>query len=193
VIDLITGQAFDRAQEMLGHIPGAFEKAISGAMSRANTAVKNETIRGITKVYDIAPADIRDRKRTVISVGTQKASDGIIGYIRYSGVALPLYRFGVTPTRSGTGQFVHARIRQDRQRERYDDAFIAIMNSGHTGVFERIGINRFPIREEVGASVAAMAADSGVQDSAEAKFEETVTNRVEHEMHRILQGWEIKA
>jgi len=177
---------------MLEHIPNGLNKAVSAIMSRANTAVKTETLRGITKVYDIKLADIRDRKKTMIRAGTQKVDDGIVGYIRYSGVALPLYRFGVTPTRSGTGQVVQARIRQDHAFERYDDAFIAQMRSGHTGVFERIGRNRFPISEETGASVATMAADSGVQDKAEAKFEETVTNRLDHEIHRILHGFGVK-
>ena len=209
MIDIVTGQAFEKAEEMLEHIPNGLNRAVSAIMSRANTAVKTETLRGITKVYDIKLADIRDRKKTMIRAGTQKVDDGIVGYIRYSGVALPLYRFGVTPTQSGTGQVVQARIRQDHAFERYGDAFIAQMRSGHTGVFERdartshikerLGrsknretLHTQGISEKTGASVAAMAADSGVQDKAEAKFEEIVANRLDHEIHRILHGYGVK-
>ena len=74
-------------------------------------------------------------------------------------------------------------------RTPFQDAFIARMQSGHTGMFERDGSKRLPISEFMGPSTAQMAGNSIVLADVEEKAQEVINKRVEHEITRILNGY----
>jgi hypothetical protein len=80
-----------------------------------------------------------------------------------------------------------------------DRAFKAKMGA-HTGVYERVGDGRFPVRELYGPSTPQMIAtiaeaeeSSGSQttteDSMENLMAETYSKRLDHEVEAILNGW----
>ena len=205
-IDVHAEESFARIQTILQGVPGGVEKAMYGVISRATTSARTTTLKGITSIYDIKEKDVRDRKQSTINVRTRKVDSGVIGQITFSGAKIPLYRFGVShkkPKSNGKvpvnfdGRWalapryttVKARQRKDRGMTQFDNVFIANMSSGHTGLFERNGSNRFPISEIMGAATAQMASDSGVLEQVEKEALETIVKRTEHEITRILNGY----
>ncbi|GHU42209.1 hypothetical protein FACS1894111_05750 [Clostridia bacterium] len=207
MIDVISDEAFERVKLILHGVPGGAEKALRGIISRATTTVRSKSLEGITSVYDIKAKDVRDRQNTTINMRTKKADGGIVGEVNFSGGKIPLYRFGVTPKQpkaQGTkvpvkfgdrwvmlapGAPVKARQRKDKGKTKFHNVFIAKMKSGHIGMFERSGFDRFPITEIMGVSTPQMAADSVVLEKVEAAAEETIVKRTEQEITRILHGY----
>jgi len=84
---------------------------------------------------------------------------------------------------------VWAAVLAGNGRTPFQDAFIARMQSGHTGMFERDGSKRLPISEFMGPSTAQMAGNSIVLADVEEKAQEVINKRVEHEITRILNGY----
>lgn len=209
MIDVISDEAFERVKLILHGVPGGAEMALKGIISRATGTVRKTALEGITSVYDIALKDVRDRKHTTINMRTKQTGSGIVGEITFSGVKIPLIRFGVShksPKSRGVvpvnfnGQWliapraapVKARERRDTPMQNYEEAFVAVApnaGSGHTGIFKRMGIERLKIKELVGASTAQMAGNSVVLEKVEAAAVETIVKRTEHEISRILHGY----
>ena len=71
----------------------------------------------------------------------------------------------------------------------FEDAFIAQMNSGHIGIFERETAKRLPIKEFMGLSGAQMVQNEVVMDQLSKEAQEKVNERVMHEIDRILNGY----
>ena len=190
MINIVTDEAFERVQLILHDVPRGAEKALYGIISRATSTIKKVSVEGITTIYDISPGGVREH--STIKLKTQKVDSGVVGTIHYSGVRIPLYRFGVSPKQPRPGATVRARQRRDRPMTAFRNAFIARMRSGHVGIFERDTRRRTPISEIMAVSVAQMADDSGVVRKAEEAAQETIVKRTEHEISRILQGFGVR-
>lgn len=60
----------------------------------------------------------------------------------------------------------------------------------HYGIHERLGLDRYPIRELYGpATPQMMYSDENVLDAIEEKMAETYEKRIDHEIDRVLYGW----
>lgn len=149
--------------------------------------VRSETLKGITTVYAITRQNVR--AETTIKVRTQSSDGGIVGTVLFAGHKIPLYRFNVSPTIPIQRATVSAAVLAGNGRTPFQDAFIARMQSGHTGMFERDGSKRLPISEFIGPSTAQMAGNSIVLADVEEKAQEVINKRVEHEITRILNGY----
>ena len=179
----ITAEQIERVNLILSGVPGGIEKALSGTIRRANNTVRSETLKGITTVYAITRQNVR--AETTIKVRTQSNDGGIVGTVLFAGHKIPLYRFNVSPTIP----IQRATVLAGNGRTPFQDAFIARMQSGHTGMFERDGSKRLPISEFMGPSTAQMAGNSIVLADVEEKAQEVINKRVEHEITRILNGY----
>jgi len=206
-LDIHAEEHFARIHSMLRDFPGGVEKAMRGVMSRAIATARSESLKAITSVYDIKKDDVRDRKNTTINMITKNVDGGIIGVIHYSGHKIPFYRFGVTPTEpkkrpyrvpvmigdrwvlAHPGVEVKARQLKKNPMKKIDNAFIARMENGHTGIFERKSRTSSKITEKMGASTAEMAHNAVVLEEVEEKTMETILKRTEAEIHRILNGY----
>lgn len=64
-------------------------------------------------------------------------------------------------------------------------------NAGsHWGIYERVGAERFPIRQLYGpATTQMMYSNEEVLDAIEEKMAETFEKRIDHEILRVLNGW----
>ena len=82
-----------------------------------------------------------------------------------------------------------AAVLKTRSQVEFEQAFIARMQSGHIGMFERKASKRLPIKEFLGPSVADMAGNSVVLEQVENAAQETINKRIDHEMTRILNGY----
>jgi len=104
--------------------------------------------RVVSKDMGLKVSDVRDR------ITIRDATLSRLAVTLYaSAKRLPLILFrasGPEPSR-GKGRGVSANL---GGRKRYPQAFIATMNSGHRGVFQRRGLSRLPIAELHGPSIA---------------------------------------
>lgn len=183
----ITNEQIERVNLILSGVPNGVEKALKSVIQRANNTVRAEAIKGISEVYAITRQNIR--AETTINVRTKQSDGGIIGTVSFAGYKIPLYRFNVSPTLPVQHAIVSAAVMKDNGRTPFEQAFIAKMKSGHTGMFERDGTARLPITEFMGPSTAQMAANSVVLEQVEEKAQTVVNNRIEHEITRILNGY----
>ena len=138
----ITAEQIERVNLILSGVPGGIEKALSSTIRRANNTVRSETLKGITTVYAITRQNVR--AETTIKVRTQSSDGGIVGTVLFAGHKIPLYRFNVSPTIPIQRATVSAAVLAGNGRTPFQDAFIARMQSGHTGMFERDGSKRLP-------------------------------------------------
>lgn len=203
------GEVLDHAAKVLAGISGGVEKAVKSALPRAASSLRGESVKAIKTKYDISAANIRSKQSISIrySYGSESAA-----YIRFSGKKIPLYRYNgtspkiptfqdktvfvdlngtVKPVRPGVAASAHQL--KGTSPTKFDNAFVAEMESGHIGIFERTGgvtsSGGNQIRELMGSSVPQMLGSESVTaklaESASKKFEE----RMEHEILRILNGW----
>lgn len=149
----ITAEQIERVNLILSGVPGGIEKALSSTIRRANNTVRSETLKGITTVYAITRQNVR--AETTIKVRTQSSDGGIVGTVLFAGHKIPLYRFNVSPTIPIQRATVSAAVLAGNGRTPFQDAFIARMQSGHTGMFERDGSKRLPIMCQSYAEAAA--------------------------------------
>lgn len=124
--------------------------AIARALNRAAGSARTQLARDVSRDMRIRVGDVRDKVNIV-----EATRDRPTATIYASAKRLPLIAFGARgpyPSR-GKGKGVTAKLPGGR----YPRAFIAIMRSGHRGVFERRSKGRLPIKELFGPSIAKVA------------------------------------
>lgn len=202
--------AIDRATKLLAGIDGGIEKAVKNAMPRAVSHLRTSSVKAIQERYAISATNIRTNENVTVRYTYQ---DGVQAFINFAGQKIPLYRYdGAAPKTpsADTSKWVHAMISGKMQTvhpslaasghqlkstspTRFQNAFVAEMQSGHVGIFERTGgvtaSGGDAIKELMGSSVSQMIGNeqiaSALVDDAEKKFEE----RIDHEILRVLNGW----
>jgi len=202
----ISAEQIDRIERLLHEVPGGAEKALYGVVRRAQQTVRGQTVKGITQTYAIKQGDIKAQSN--ITLKTKKSGGGVIGTIVFAGAPIPLYRFNVSPKSPTPRRNQHVSVGVEKgTQKRLETAFVAQMQSGHFGVFERlpgeymrsragnskhsqkIGSNeRHRADQFYGPSVSKMAERDSIREKAEAAAKETISTRMEHEIMRILDG-----
>lgn len=149
------------------------EKALYFAKNRALNTVKTELVRGVPKKYDTKQKTIRDRTRVNKNTGE----------VSVTGSPIRLFKFRVTPT-SPRRQLVTASVK--RASKSLPNAFVQRMGNGTTGVFERVGKSRYPIRQLYTVSAPQMAGNEEVLDGAMKRASIVFDERLSHEIGRLL-------
>lgn len=181
----ITSETIERTQTLLAGIPKGAERAFSSAINRGLSHTKTQAFKQVKTVYAVKQSALNEATTTKI----QKASTGnLAGYVSFSGVKIPLYKFQATPKEPRKGQKVRAAVMKGGGVT-FDSAFIAKMRSGHIGIFERITSRRLPIEEKMGLSAAQMVKNEVIMDQLTKEAQEKVDERLKHEIDRILNGY----
>ena len=149
------------------------EKALYFAKNRALNTVKTELARGVPKRYDTKQKTIRDRTRVNKNTGE----------VSVTGSPIRLFKFRVTPT-SPKRQLVTASVK--RASKSLPNAFVQRMGNVTTGVFERVGKSRYPIRQLYTVSAPQMAGNEEVLDGAMERASIVFDERLSHEIGRLL-------
>ena len=202
-IEEFGGGSLSRAEKLLAGIPGGVEKALKSAMTRTVSHLQTKSTERIRERYAISQQNIRANENIRIRYSM---GNGIVANVYFSGAKIPLFRFdGASPRGpqfqgdrlvhalvNGSWKMVHPGVAAAGHQlastgpQRFENAFVATMNSGHTGIFEREGSG---ISEIMGSSVAQMVGHDEVAEKlaedASRKFEE----RMDHEVSRIISGW----
>lgn len=149
------------------------EKALYFAKNRALNTVKTELARGVPKKYDTKQKTIRDRTRVNKNTGE----------VSVTGSPIRLFKFRVTPT-SPKRQLVTASVKRASKSLPY--AIVQRMGNGTTGVFERVGKSRYPIRQLYTVSAPQMAGNEEVLEGAMERASIVFDERLSHEIGRLL-------
>lgn len=181
----ISAETIERVNKILSGVPKGAEKALSNAMNRGLQKVKSSSLKQVKTVYAVKSGDFNAATRTKVR---STSAGNLAGYVSFSGVKIPLYKFNVTPKVPGTGNIVRAG-QQKGVLSPFEHAFIAGMKSGHMGIFERTGVKRFPIEEIMGASGAEMVGNAAVLPEIEKEAQDVLDKRIEHEINRLLNGY----
>ena len=154
------------------------EHAVDIALRRAldTTAAQGEreASRRIRDIYNV-PAE-RLEKDIFIRVDP----DGKKAYIIFSRRHPPgLQHYKAKQLKSGVSVYV-----KKAQRKTLAHAFMATMSKGGTGVWERVGKARLPIRRLYGPSVGGMIKNPAILDAVKAKIRERFPINFKREMGR---------
>ena len=109
--------------------------------------------------------------------------------LRAAGRVIPLSKFRIRPSSPTPGRPkpVTATVVKGRGGT-IPKAFVARMPAGHVGVYRRRGRPRLPILELYGPSAPQMIGNEEVMRALEEKAQQTLDERMEHEITRLLEG-----
>ena len=181
----VAEDSLDRVANLLVDIHGGIYKAVGSALTRAASAGKTVAKRSVTKEYAINQSEFLARTQNVNHFIRQSDS-GISVVFGFRGNVIPLMKFNTRVNNNGQ---VVTQVKRSGAAAALDRAFSAQMG-GHRGIYERIGAERFPVRELFGpATPQMMYSNEAVTDEMEAKMVETYEKRIDHEILRVLNGW----
>lgn len=179
----VDASALNKAVELLGSIPGAADKAQKTAIKKTITGTRRYAAQKVKEDYFIQSKYVT---RTLSA-----RFEGNTGILRSKGGVNDLRFFktrprGITKRRPRNGIF--AQVRRDSGGGYIKHAFIAGMNSGHVGVFERVGKSRLPIKKLTGPSTPSMLSNPKVTQAIAQRMQERLAINVEHEINAFLGG-----
>ena len=175
----------DRVQKLLAGITGGWQKAVGSALSRAAAAGRTEAKKPILAEYAIDQSTYLSETRTINHF--ERSADGSVSVaFAFAGYVIPLLRFNTSVDSSGQ---VVTQVKRGSAATVLDHAFKAQMGA-HTGIYERTGAGRFPVKELYGpATPQMMYSNEDVMDAVEEKMADTYQKRIEHEIDALLNGW----
>lgn len=209
-VSCIGAEKFKSAEQALADVPGGMERAIRSATKRAASFLRTQSTKEIRQCYDITRKNIRAEQNVNVSY---RYFNGIEARITFRGNKIPLWRYGgSSPSKptvntektvmaivNGNLRPVHPGIAATGHQlvstapTTFSRAFVAQMQSGHIGIFERTGgktaTGDAEIKEIMGSSVPQMLGNEEVQESLAEKTAAKMDERLEHEVNRILAGW----
>lgn len=209
-VSCIGAEKFKSAEQALADVPGGMERALRSATKRAASFLRTQSTKEIRQRYDITRKNIRAEQNVNVSY---RYFNGIEARIAFRGNKIPLWRYGgSSPSKptvntektvmaivNGNLRPVHPGIAATGHQlvstapTTFSRAFVAQMQSGHIGIFERTGgktaTGDAEIKEIMGSSVPQMLGNEEVQESLVEKTAVKMDERLEHEVNRILAGW----
>ena len=187
MIELDVTDNMERAKEVLGHIPGAAQRAAARSLKRALATAKATAGRSAAEVYAVKSADVKRYLRT--SYRGSDAADRFVGVLQASSEAWELSKFPHKPKRAGTGGVGKPPLRVQILRGRWSQvpgAFVVPL-SGVPTVVSRAGRQDLPIRRLAAVNPAIMLRNERVREKIEVGAMETFYARMAHEVHRALE------
>lgn len=180
----VKAEQLQKADVWLANVKDGVSKALASALNRTAQNVAAEATRKTRETYDIKAGDVR---RTVrISRATK---NNLTAYVKSLGSPIPLIQFKVRPSRppKRPPAVLTASVKRSGGKP-IPGAFVSTMNSGHMGVFERVGKKRLPVRELHGPPAPTMLNEPGVRQHIEEQAVIRLEKRLDHEILRLLGG-----
>ena len=181
----VAEDSLDRVTKLLAGIHGGIYKAVGSTLTRAASAGKTVAKRSVTKEYAISQSEFLARTRN-INHFVRESDGGISVVFGFRGNVIPLMKFNTRVNNNGQ---VVTQVKRSGAVATLDRAFAAQMG-GHRGIYELVGVERFPVKELFGpATPQMMYSNEAVTDEMEDKMVETYEKRIDHEILRVLNGW----
>ena len=178
---------FELAQNMLKTIPNGIERAITGTINRTLNKVKIEIKNKGTSEYNIKKSDIESK------LSLTKATFSVLrGTITAKTPRLALSKFLSSQSKNG----IKVKVKKSEssktvkgKREYVGKPFMAIMKSGHKGIFQRKNNEKFPIKQLYTIGISEMLGSQNVSSYAVEKGEKYLDELLLKEVERILKGY----
>ena len=181
----VAEESLNKVARLLAGIDGGIYKAVGSALTRAAAAGKTAAKQPVTKEYAISQSEFLSQTRN-INHFVRDTGGGLSVVFGFRGNVIPLIKFNTRVNNSGQ---VVTQVKRSGAAVTLDRAFAAQMG-GHRGIYERVGVKRFPVEELYGpATPQMMYSNEEVIDEIENKMAETYEKRIDHEILRILNGW----
>lgn len=159
-------------QRMPVAISRALNRAITSARTMARRKVASDTglpakFAGLGMALDqSSPQTLVARLRVSERLIPLAAFTGLKGFRSGKGIAGQSYRLGTVPP----------------------GAFFAQMQTGHRGIFRRVGPRRFPIRTVYGPTLPRVIVEKRIFEALQGPARGVFERRLAHETDRLLQG-----
>ncbi len=184
--------SIEEVQQRLGALGGKAPSVIANAINRTTTNIKKTMAQETAQRYNIASGEVK--KTVTISRATRANLQGA-AISKASPIALS--KFKVSPDRKVTysngrpsPKVYKVSVEKGPASKPLDadpKAFIAVMKSGHKGLFRRLSGARFPIRQFFGPSVPQMIRNEGSLERIRQEAESTLQKRIDAEIENILR------
>lgn len=190
----------DRIHAVLAGIENADKKVLKPALTRGLMAGKTAAGKAVRKTYHISAGEFNSRGYMKYN-GVSQSGDGLIGSFEYSGGAIPLIKFKVSPKAPQKGKTPSAAVLKASGLVAFGNqknVFVAQMKSGHIGIFERQdgkysksrgdekNKHTEKLKELLSPSVPTMVGKNEVMQTVEERVNEVINQRIEHEITRLL-------
>ncbi len=184
VVD-VTAESLDRATRLLAGISDGVYKVVGSSLKRAADSGKTVAKRAVTKEYSISQSEFLVRTRN-INHFVRESSGEITVSFGYAGCVIPLTKFNTRI--NGSGQVV-TQVKRSSAAEVLEHSFQAQMGE-HRGIYERIGVSRFPVEERYGpATPQMMYSNDEITGEISEKVVETFDKRIDQDILALLNGW----
>ena len=194
-------ETLDRIHAMLAGVQDADKKVLKPALTRGLMAGKTQASREVRQTYHISAGNFKD-KGFIRFNNVAQSGEGIIGSIQYSGSAIPLMKFKVSPSMPKQGVTPSAAVLKSSSLVAFadrKDVFVAQMKSWHLGIFSRqegkysskrgSGRNKHTeqLKELYSPAIPTMVGNKKVMESVEDRVSEVINQRINHEIDRLLK------
>lgn len=165
---------------------GRSRKAIGNALTRAAAAGKTAVKKQITQEYTISQSEFLAQTKN-INHAYQYSSGDVNVVFGFRGYVIPLLRFKTGVNSEGR---IVTQVKRSGAAETLNHAFVARFGGHSPRVYERVGKERFPVKQLYGPATPQMiGANEDVTDAMEKQVIETFEQRIDHEILRIMNGW----
>lgn len=177
----------ERVTRMLSYVPRSVPRIFSRALNKTATTARKESAQAISKASGMKVNLVRKMIRMIPA--TMKRW---IAMIRVSDRKIPAVKFvrvhkrkkGLTysvPTEAESLEF-------KGKQESEEPIFVATMPSGYVGLFQRLGIARYPIQPVFGPSLGQVFAGSqGIVNQIYQSAASNLARNVESQVRLVLE------
>lgn len=173
---------FKKLKRSLQQSDKAVRQAVLSTLNRATQRAKTETGRKVREKYVVK------QKEVVETIRVRKAfGNNLQATLTSQGHSIPLIKFSVAPKRrlKRAPKSLKAAVYRGGNKKPIPGAFVTTAGS-HTGVFEREGKKRLPIKELRGPAVPSMVGNEEVREHVQQVYGEEMQKRLPHELDRTL-------
>jgi hypothetical protein len=158
-------------------------KAFDATLRRVMQGLKTEAARAVRERYYVRHGDVLKTIKV-----TKADGPGLAYLLRSRGPNIPLIRFRTTPSKPQPKQarVLRAAVKKEGGKKPIPGAFVAQMDSGHTGVFRRVGRKRLPIDQLYGPAIPVMLSEPGIAEHLQEEAHKRMVVRLDHEVNRVL-------
>ncbi|HRG62229.1 MAG TPA: phage tail protein [Burkholderiales bacterium] len=174
----------------LKHIKDGAPRAISQAINRSLTHMRQIVVEEVTTQYFVRQSEMRNLIEIEPSYRTT-----LNGRIFLEGKPTPLIKFDLNKRRLASVkprkkkksklQPLTVAVMRNGGKKTINGAFVNQTKSGYMGVFRRSTDARYPLAQLYGPSIPQMAQNLLVSDSVQEKGASYFFKRLEHEVNRI--------
>ena len=170
-----------RVERELAGMRNAGNRVLARGLNKTLGGVRTDISVEIRKELNVKKATIDKTSRI-----TKAMPDRLTASIESMGQPLPLSSFSGTRQRV---KGVSVKVKQNHSRKVIPGTFLATMQSGHTGVFWRMGKKRLPLSQRFSSSVPDVFSNESVMNAVKAKATERLHVNILHELNYELSKW----